>query len=538
MKRIIAIILSMMMIVTVTSCGSSSANTENSSSSNVESNVSEETTDVSAAEEETNEPVDITWLGYYTSNIPVTEDSYAEQVLEDYFNVNITPVTDVTQDTMDTFIASGDSLGVTCYSYYLESDYQYMLDQGLIRDFPEEWLWEYYPTGMNILQEWLGEDFFENGNHLVDGKCIYTPWVEGKTYSTSVLVYRKDWMDNLGMSEPTTLDELHDLLYAFTYNDPDGNGQDDTYGIDSIYAWRGLWPVMGAFGMATPDNYHLNDDGTVTYNAATEDYRTALGIIKEWYDEGIIDPECITDDRAAVRTKWADGRTGAMVDSETWFYSYRGSSNIIALVEEPVGENTVDVMSALTTEYGDGNVYSNADFPSACGMASMFFTANATDEQVITVLKMLEGMSSDHDLMIKILYGEEGVDYTMNGEQLVVNSSLTVEDKAAKGIDFTYYGAAVQDDYIANLTFSERDLANIEKSQSFPKIYGTNFSMSNCQNDSYDLYQSEITKLVQEYYHNVLLGNSNLEEGWDQYISNLNTAGLDQVIAEYEEKLN
>ena len=151
---------------------------------------------------------------------------------------------------------------------------------------------------------------------------------------------------------------------------------------------------------------------------------------------------------------------------------------------------------------------------------------------------MLEGMSSDHDLMIKILYGEEGVDYTMNGEQLVVNPSLTVEDKAAKGIDFTYYGAAVQDDYIANLTFSERDLANIEKSQSFPKIYGTNFSMNNCQNDSYDLYQSEITKLVQEYYHNVLLGNSNLEEGWDQYISNLSTAGLDQVIAEYEEKLN
>lgn len=539
-RKLMALALSLMMAAAaVAGCGSPSADVQNSSAGTGDS-ASAETAEgketANGAEEENAEPVDITWLGYYTSNITVSEDSYVEQILEDYFHVNITPVTDVAQDTMDTFVASGDILDVTCYSYYLEDDYSYMLEQGLIREFPEEWLWEYYPTGMKILQEWLGEDYFENGNHLVDGKCIYTPWVEGKTYSTSVLVYRKDWMENLGMTEPTTLDELHDLLYAFTYDDPDGNGQNDTYGIDASYVWRGLWPVLGAFGMGTPDNYHWNEDGTVTYNAATEDYHTALGIIKEWYDEGIIDPECITDDRAAVRTKWADGRTGAMVDSETWFYSYRGSSNILALAEDLAGENTVDVMGALTTEYGDGNVYSNADFPSTLGMASLFFTAGATDEQVIAVLKILEGMASDHELMIKVLYGEEGVDYTMEGEQLVVNPSLTVEDKAKKGIDFTYYGAGAQDDYIANLTFSERDLANIEKAQSFPRIYGTNFGK--CQNDSYDLYQSEITKLVEEYYHNVLLGNSNLEGDWDQYLSNLNTAGLDKVIAEYEEKLN
>lgn len=540
-QKVTALVLSLMMAAAaVAGCGSSSADVQ-SSSTNTGDSVSAETAAVKEtaaqnAEEESSEPVDITWLGYYTSNITVSEESYAEHVLEDYFNVNITPVTDVTQDTMDTFIASGDILDVTCYTYYLENDYNYMLEQGLIRDFPEEWLWEYYPTGMKIYQDWLGEEFFENGNHLVDGKCICTPWVEGKTYSTSVLVYRKDWMENLGMTEPATLDELHDLLYAFTYDDPDGNGKNDTYGIDSIYAWRGLWPVLGAFGMGTPNNYHWNDDGTVTYNAATEDYRTALGIIKSWYDEGIIDPECITDDRAAVRTKWADGRTGAMVDSETWFYSFRGSSNILALAEDLAGENAVDVMSALTTEYGDGSVYSNADFPSTRGVATLFFTASATDEQVITVLKMLEGMASDHELMIKILYGEEGIDYTMDGGQLVVNPSLTVEDKAKKGIDFTYYGAGAQDDYIANLTFSKRDLSNIEKAQSFPRIYGTNFG--NCQNDSYDLYQSEITKLVEEYYHNVLLGNSNLEGDWDRYLSNLNTAGLDKVIAEYEEKLN
>ena len=33
------------------------------------------------------------------------------------------------------------------------------------------------------------------------------------------------------MSEPTTLDELYDVIHAFTFNDPDGNGKDDTFGL-------------------------------------------------------------------------------------------------------------------------------------------------------------------------------------------------------------------------------------------------------------------------------------------------------------------
>lgn len=494
---------------------------------------------VSVAAEEKQE---ITWLGYYTSEIPVTENSWAEQILEQEFGVDITPITDVTQENMDVFISSGELINVTCFDYYLTlasggsgSKVQYLYDQGMIREIPVEWLYEYYPTGMKIYSEWLGADYFEKGENLIDGKCLYTPYVEGHTISTSSLVYRKDWMENLGMSEPTTLDELHDLLYAFTYNDPDGNGKDDTYGIDVIYSWRGMWPILGAFGITYPDSYWQNEDGTVYLQGASENYREALSILKEWYDEGIIHPECLTDDRSAVREKWANGTIGTMVDSQTWFYSFRGSSSIIDMVESVFGEGTVDVMSALTSEYGDGVIYANENYPSDLGMASLLFGANATDEQVITVLKMLEGMASDNELCTKILYGEEGVDYTMVGEQLQVNSELSVEDKAAKGIDFTFYGAAALDSNMEKLTFSERDLENIEKSNTWETIPATNFSCPT--NDAATQYQSEVKKVVTEYYTNVLLGKDNLEDGWDAYLENLNKAGMEKITAEYEERL-
>ena len=48
------------------------------------------------------------------------------------------------------------------------------------------------------------------------------------------LLVRKDWLDKLGLAAPTTLDELYDVLYAFTYNDPDGNGKNDTYGLGAF----------------------------------------------------------------------------------------------------------------------------------------------------------------------------------------------------------------------------------------------------------------------------------------------------------------
>lgn len=479
----------------------------------------------------------ITWLGYYTSDITVAENSYAEKLLEEAFNVEIIPVTDVSSESMPVFISSGEILDVTCYASYLNKDFTYMYDQELIREFPAEWLNEYYPTGMKIYEDYLGKKFFEQGNHLVDGKALYTPFTTTTNTSQLVMVYRKDWMENLGMSEPTTLDELHDLLYAFTFNDPDGNGKDDTYGIDASWDWFGLWPVYGAFGFVNDTNrgnFYLQEDGSVIYTPATQEYMQALTIIKAWYDEGIIDPNCITDDRSAVRTKWANGTIGTMVDSQTWFYSNRGSSSIIALAEDVFGEGTVDVMGALTTDHGDGKVYSATKFPNVSSNRALCFSANATDEQIIAVLKMLEGMASDNELFISVVYGEEGVDYTWAEDgQLIVSPDLNIEKMAAKGISDTFYGYGATDEYIESITFSARDKANVEKCDTWPTLYWSN-NFTEKVNEMYNTYYSEVQKIEKEFYASILLGKSTINSDWDAYVTKLGNAGLTKIIAEYE----
>lgn len=529
-----------LMATMLTGCGSEGSQDSSTGSAESASGGQAASDSQTPPEEQTSgENVTINWLGYYTSEITVTPDSWAEQLLEETFHINLEPITDVSSANIDTYVSSGDILNATCYPSYLHNDFRYMYDQGLIREIPQEWLYEYYPTGMQLYTDFLGEEFFEKGDHLVDGRCLYIPFNTNAPTSTSVVVYRKDWMEKVGMSEPTTLEELHDLLYAFTYEDPDGNGKDDTYGIDIGTNWMGLWPVYGAFGFAQSQNskgsYQLQEDGSVIYTSVQDAYKSALGVIKEWYDEGIIDPECITDKRDQVRTKWSNGTIGVMVDSQTWYYSNRGSSSIIGMVEDVFGEGTVEVMGPLSTAYGDGTVYASALYPNASANRALCFTANATDEQVITVLKMMEGLTTDHELATKIIYGEEGVDYTL-GDSGQIQVTMSVEDQAARGLGDTFYGMSAPDQYMIELTQSERDKANIAKSGAWPTIYqGNNFA--SVFNEAYDTYTGEIQKVEEDFFYGVLKGDKDLEADWEQYLADMNKAGLDKVIAEYEEAL-
>ena len=62
-----------------------------------------------------------------------------------------------------------------------------------------------------------------------DGIC-YGLAQSGSIDRNEGILIRKDWLDKLGLSVPVTLDDYYEVMKAFTFNDPDGNGVNDTYG--------------------------------------------------------------------------------------------------------------------------------------------------------------------------------------------------------------------------------------------------------------------------------------------------------------------
>jgi putative aldouronate transport system substrate-binding protein len=125
------------------------------------------------------------------------------------------------------------------------------------------------------------------------------------------LYYRKDWAEKLGFREtPKNMDDLYNQLHAFVYNDPDGNGRRDTYGVSA----SGTGQFFAPFG-AFPGSWINAPGGRVIPGWTDEEPMIqALTWLRKAFSEGLIDPE-FPPDWQTVASKFAQGTFGMIYRS-------------------------------------------------------------------------------------------------------------------------------------------------------------------------------------------------------------------------------
>ena len=86
---------------------------------------------------------------------------------------------------------------------------------------------------------------------MVDGECVFVPRDSVTNHVGMLMCIRQDWLDALNLEVPTNVDELHDVMTAFTKDDPDGDGAVDTFGMHgaarnqrfgTVFAMNQWWP--------------------------------------------------------------------------------------------------------------------------------------------------------------------------------------------------------------------------------------------------------------------------------------------------------
>lgn len=136
-------------------------------------------------------------------------------------------------------------------------------------------------------------------------------WSFGKLLATDEPTWlgpiiRKDWLDDLGMEVPETMNEWHDVLVAFKEE------KGATAPLQLRYkAWDMVLDsgaFIGAFGI---NKTFYNDNGTVKYGAIQPEYKEFLVMMNQWYEEGLIDLDFATSDQKALDAMATSGKSGA-----------------------------------------------------------------------------------------------------------------------------------------------------------------------------------------------------------------------------------
>lgn len=241
---------------------------------------------------------------------------------------------------------------------------------------------------------------------------------------TSVIL-RKDWLENLGLEAPATVDDLYEISKAFTENDPDGNGIKDTYGL-IVPKWPGTMNTNSPYDvMATwfgAGNTWTEQDGELIPNFATEEFIDANKFIKKFVDEGLINGDYATMDSATWNEPFFNGKGGIIVD----VHSRAGVIMNLFKAQDPATfANYVEISGNL--EGPDGELRAHPT-PGFSGFLAIPKAKVKTEAELKEVLSFLNELNSE-EAAVLLNNGIEDVNFTLDGDLSVPIAELTAEGK-------------------------------------------------------------------------------------------------------------
>lgn len=153
----------------------------------------------------------------------------------------------------------------------------------------------------------------------IDGKLYALPEVDSTLMLADIIWIRADWLEQLGLPEPKTMDELVSTMEAFCAADFDGNGVNDTIGMGIAKdLWAGLFGLRGFFNAyeSYPTIWVEDENGQLVYGSTLPATKDALAKLNEMYQKGLIDPEFGVKDSGKVAEATTAGKCGILYGAQ------------------------------------------------------------------------------------------------------------------------------------------------------------------------------------------------------------------------------
>ncbi len=358
-----------------------------------------------------------------------------------------------------------------------------------------------------------------------DGTYYCFPFIRGGDLLLSYMgpMLREDWLKELNLEVPKTIDEWEVVLKAF--KEKKGAASPFIYWYSSQDLTNNN-PFAYAYGVNR--RFFIGDDKKIHFGAVEDGYKEYLMLMNKWMKEGLIDVDLATLTNDQVAAKITNGTSGA---SFAWCGSGLGNWTKAGQATDP---NYVLVPAPYPTLDKSKPKMGQRD-NNYVSMGSAAITTSCKNVELAARLLDYGYGEAGHVLYN---FGEENVSYTMEDgmpkftDIVLNNPDLSITHAMAGYIRANYNGPFVQDvEYIkqyyvldeqkeAVALWADTDMAN----HLLPPISPT-------ADESKEMSQimNEINTYRDEYTLKFILGTASFEE-WDTYVNGIKNMGLDRVL--------
>lgn len=523
---LVIIVVTMMIVISLfAACSNEAENndTKETTATKVEKTTSTEATtsaDTTTSEINKEEILEVTWLGFNIAGYLPNEDAEIKKTLEDRFNISIEDVNvDVhNKEQYNVLIASSVEFDINTN----RTNFVTFNDLGLIRSIPENFLSEYLPVQYDELVDMFGDNWKIYAS--IDKEIYGIPVISEAWTAPVILGVRNDWITAVGYDDdymPKTLDELETMLYKLHSDDPDKNGEQDTYAIgrfDDLNAY-----VFGAYGIS--DRYWYNDEeGNPQIYSIDENYKEALKVLQRWYEKGIFDPEIVTDKRPETTTKFIQNKVGGYYGID-WAFTLGHTISPIRAAQNEGLDIEIKILEPVT---GPTGKTFTSQFNESVSTDGMTFGRNCSDEKLIRLLKVINTIYSEEDLFKYVFFGPKEKFYTEDEEGYMQTTDFYTKENMYVYGSQRYLNFNFTPKSIFNWRTVRDRLEVFYSVQNLPKVEINPISI--LSTDAEVEYGASVNKIVDEFYWKAITGELDIEEEWSKYVSNWMEAGGKQII--------
>ena len=382
----------------------------------------------------------------------------------------------------------------------------------------------YYADVTDLLEE-NAPDLYKYANEAEASKAFE---INGRIYSVTVgnkpnagedylVMVRKDLMDEVGVDEINTIEDLENFYILCNEKHP-----------DYIGLGRGLNPRIFNGAIASDKNMdfvnsfvftdaNATDDTTLYSYYESEEFKEIAEIAKRWNELGII-PSYMLSNPEQSNSEFAAGRG---------MFAVSANDRIFEMMET-VRPSAPDA-TFVNVYLGDEEKKPLLNFGAGNYVTAFGISAGVEDpEELAAYIKVIDLFQKNQEWVDLWVYGIEGVDYTLtdNGRVERICTDELIHSWMPVNVNFRRYPDYITDEQI-DVFNHEADNAIDKKTQNF--IFDTEPVKSE---------YAQIQAVETEYLSPIACGFKDYDENIDKAIEKLKAAGIDKFMEEVQRQFD